>query len=462
MRQGNLQKSQTGPISSTAVASEPVTPARRLPWWRIAASGLLLGGLCVFLYWFAVVPYAAPAPKRVFQKGAVERADPAQTPDHGDVQYPPLDGPQPRTPVQRLHPGRPKETPHSTANGARSGKNALSPARKPDSRNTARENPDKKQTTPRRGRRSRPANHSRKSGSRLDLFSYLPADSLLYVSVDLKRLKKAPWIVAVLKGKQLAWLSATAAALGFDLQRIDRLAAAFEVRSSVSVSFHNLTSSWRKWRRALKRPLCVAASGTVDRQKTLQLFRKKGPLTASLILGRRVYHRDPGFALALPRPGLVLSTYRRPMATLLGLYAGRSTRSARKGVPGKRLAAMRKLAGPKNALLVVSNNTAKNGKGGVSVPGGGRIEQAGLAVAISASGLRFRWQLQLDTPVHARRFARRAQRLTQALRRYSWARRSGLSKAVAAIKITASGATIRAKTRLPHTSCALLLESIAE
>jgi hypothetical protein len=199
----------------------------------------------------------------------------------------------------------------------------------------------------------------------------------------------------------------------------------------------------------------------MDRHSVLSSFRKHGPLSATMILGHRVYHRDPGFALTLPRRGLLISTYRRPLATVLGLYVGRSGRSARSTTAGELTAKLRAAVKGQPVVTIASTPSSKDG-GAVRVPGGGVMSDGGLAIGLTPKGLSFHWRLRLDSKKHAERFAKKARYLAREVRRLLWARRSGLARALDELDTSAAGTMVTIHATVPHSVFRYLIKKATD
>ncbi len=392
--------------------------------FRIAFSLFIFLALGVFSYWYAVVPYDPKQDVRSLSTDKTARAVPEEQTrsEKNTLRYPTLDTPQ----------------------------KAASDDSSPDST-------DSQDPTPIISTEGNKDGQVGKQKKEIDLFHFLPGDSLVYAYLQLEKLKKIGWLRPILEGKQSPWIEETASSFGVSLTKTKRLAVAMDVRSSLNIGVHKLSGALRSWKKSLKRPLSISAETKCGRQEALGLFRKSGSLTATIILGHRVYQKDPGFFMTLPGEGLLLSTYRRPMTNLLGLLVGRTNASA---ASTESITLIKKMLedAPHEPIFGIVSHPKNLKKSNLRVPGGGIIQVAGLTVSRKGSDLWLRWLIQLDTPRNAERFSKRARRLLEGFRKQYWTRKTGLHRAIQDIVFTTTEAEVVTELELKSTVCREMLK----
>ncbi len=377
----------------------------RFSRFRIGFSIVVLFGLAAFGYWFAAVTYKPESRKHSFSSHKTDRAvyEDDLTKVH-DLRYPALDDP-------------------------------------PESPN-AHEKNDEVLLDDASGE-VEPLD-----GTENNLFRYLPADSLVYAYVDLENIRKIKWLLPVLRGKQFPWIAEKIAHLGIDINKTRRISFAFDKGSSSVFGVHKLGYAVKGWKSAMKNPYCVAAEIDQDRRRTLRLFSSSGALTANIILGHRIYHKDAGYSLTLPGRGLLLAAFRRPMANLLGLLVGRTDVSAKSTSSFKTLEKMLE-DGPGDTFFAMVSNPEHIPASGLKTPGGGVAREGGFTLSILDSDLYLRWFMQLDSPRSAKRFIFRAKRYLDEFRLKYWSRVTGLSKSLNTIVFERNKDQVITELRLP-------------
>jgi len=392
--------------------------------FRIAFSLFIFLALGIFSYWYAVVPYDPKQDVSSLSTDKTARAVPEEQPGSGknSLRYPSLD------------------TPPKAENG-----------------DSSLDSTSSQDATPLIADGENKDGQVGKTKKKTDLFHFLPGDSLVYAYMELEKLKKIGWLRPILQGNQSPWIEETASSLGVSLTKTKRLAVAMDVRSSASIGVHKLSGALRSWKKSLKRPLSISAVTECGRQEALGLFRKSGTLTATIILGHRVYQKDPGFFMTLPGDGLLLSTYRRPMTNLLGLLVGRTNASA---ASTESISLIKKMLedAPYEPIFGIVSHPRNLKRSSLRVPGGGIIQVAGLTVSRKGSDLWLRWLIQLDTPKNAVRFSKRARRLLEGFRKQYWTRKTGLSRAMQDIVFTTTEAEVVTELELKSNVCREMLK----
>lgn len=296
----------------------------------------------------------------------------------------------------------------------------------------------------------------------VDLFSVLPSDASVVLLLDIDQFKKARWTHDVLKGQRLKLFHIAASLMGVDLWQTKRIAAALEIRSALAMDLAGLLRGWSQWRKALTQPLCVAALTNQERQSILRVFRKFGPLRATMLMGHRVYQRAYGFSLTLPFSGLLLATYHRPLSTLLSLATGRSKSSVRQQADRWLIAATNSPNGEVPAARVLSRLwDSRTGKiQPLSAPGNTKIHACGLVAHIRNEGMTLRWVVEMDTERSAKRLASRLRSYVQNLAKMRWVQRSRLRISLLRMEITSEKNQLKAEMNVTAATCKGLLDWI--
>jgi hypothetical protein len=148
----------------------------------------------------------------------------------------------------------------------------------------------------------------------LSLLEALPEGHSLFGMADLDRLRQIPVVAEVLEGRRLCRVQPLFERLGVPAGQVGQIVWSADLEGGKPPRVPSETRFLPAYDRAF---YALLEGPRLDRPQILRQFRQGGALSASMIFGRRVYHRTGEYSLAFARPGLAVWSYHRPLGPLL-------------------------------------------------------------------------------------------------------------------------------------------------